>query len=296
MIRLPKTLYKYRRFSGALLQSLVDHTVYYADPKKFNDPLEANPPIIDFDGEFETSDLELLCDQVHGDRGLRRSNLQYMSGEHGDYRSDQAAADWYRQSLVGSVKDQINLEFFRKGILSLSARWDSTLMWSHYADEHRGVCFGYTMDGARFENLKSAIYGSSRRIAFTDVYDWKINNSEEAKRRVYEAAFFTKASSWRYEKEWRDMSEKHGSQLSPAKLTEIVFGTRCELAAMKATISLFSESDPTVKFFEAVFKRTNLTLKRVKVDRDYLANCCSVSQYVPGSEFDDLAQPGTRGA
>jgi hypothetical protein len=285
---LPKTLYKYRKFSGAMLQSLVDHTVYYSNPKNFNDPLESEPPIIDFDGGIETRDLERLCDEVYADKGHHRGWLRYQSREHGNYKTEPPVTDWYRCSLVDDVKDRINLELFSKGILCLSANWNSTLMWSHYADEHRGVCFGYSLDGAHFKNLRRATYSNSRRAALADVFEWKINNSDEAKRRVYEAAFFTKASSWRYEKEWRDLSYTHGSQSSPAPLTEIVFGARCEAAAIKATIGLFSESDPAVEFYRAWFKRSNLTLKRVKVDREGLAERCSVTQYVPGSEFDEL--------
>jgi len=48
------------------------------------------------------------------------------------------------------IKVQKNHEKLRKssldkygGIIALSSRWDSILMWSHYANNHKGYCIGF---------------------------------------------------------------------------------------------------------------------------------------------------------
>lgn len=40
-------------------------------------------------------------------------------------------------------KRGLDSELGNEGVLTLSATWKSGLMWSHYADEHRGICIEY---------------------------------------------------------------------------------------------------------------------------------------------------------
>jgi Protein of unknown function (DUF2971) len=45
------------------------------------------------------------------------------------------------------------------GLLCFSERWDSTLMWSHYAAGHRGVCFGFDL---QHDFVKRVTYKKAR--------------------------------------------------------------------------------------------------------------------------------------
>ena len=45
--KLPRRLYKYRRFnSDTPMELLVGDKVYYADPRNFNDPLDTRPTLV----------------------------------------------------------------------------------------------------------------------------------------------------------------------------------------------------------------------------------------------------------
>jgi len=91
------------------------------------------------------------------------------------------------------------------GILSLSERNDSILMWSHYANSHKGFCigFGNNLD-VKVSDVREVIYAEVRNTKF--LFDFLTNsdptleNFEEALRREY---FLTKYIDWKYEKEWR---------------------------------------------------------------------------------------------
>src|SRR5262249_27556412 len=52
-------------------------------------------------------------------------------------------------NLHGGYRKQSRL--WQLGILSLSERWDSLLMWSHYADSHRGLAIGLRTDHGFFQ-------------------------------------------------------------------------------------------------------------------------------------------------
>ena len=43
--QVPDRLYKYRHFDDVTLEALVDDTVYFADPTRFNDPLDSRPSL-----------------------------------------------------------------------------------------------------------------------------------------------------------------------------------------------------------------------------------------------------------
>ena len=71
-----------------------------------------------------------------------------------------------------------------------SERSDSLLMWSHYANNHRGICVGY--------GLKELIekYGCFPVIYSDVIPKWQENNNPHL-------AMLTKYKEWEYEKEWR---------------------------------------------------------------------------------------------
>lgn len=82
------------------------------------------------------------------------------------------------------------------GILSLSRRWDSTLMWSHYASSHQGFCVGFNFQAPFFsermqdKTLVSVKYSDSRvPMAATELEVFDL--------------WCTKSTKWQYEAEER---------------------------------------------------------------------------------------------
>lgn len=96
----------------------------------------------------------------------------------------------------------------------------NTLMWSHYADEHRGFCVEYDLSlidqtDDIWNHLFPVVYSSKRRIA-TDVpktakelhelkRDMEDNSEhcDEGFLHDITALFLTKGKAWSYENEWR---------------------------------------------------------------------------------------------
>jgi hypothetical protein len=83
-----------------------------------------------------------------------------------------------------------------RGILCFSKSWRNPVQWSHYADKHRGFCFGFDIPD---EHLAPVNY-SGRRLAveaLTLLTPSQIDATTATK------FLFTKFSHWKYESEMR---------------------------------------------------------------------------------------------
>ena len=269
--RTPTRLYKYRAFNTNTLRLLTEAEVYYANPTSFNDPLDCSPTIqIDVDRKS----LEKLCYRmlvkVSGKATAvdEINNHRYMSTEYGDYKTQPDVEDYYMRMLASHVKRLLYAELGGRGILSLGQRWDCPLMWSHYADEHRGLCIEYSMTENACANLAPVNYKNPRSIKISELIAWKIDGSTDAETSVRHTFFFVKAPQWRYEKEWREVVEKSGPSSAPFRVSAIYFGLRCDVSVITALVKLHSNSNLPVKFYDVLPLDDTFRLKRQLVDTD----------------------------
>jgi hypothetical protein len=152
-----------------------------------------------------------------------------------------------------------------KGIVSLAARSDCPLMWSHYGDQHKGLCIGYSVPDRAAEGLHKVSYGGSRLIAASAVAAM-LHGDDAARRHVDEAVLTRKAAAWRYEREWR--SSGRGAQSSPLELEEIVFGMRCSRAARYVIVTALAKRWRPVRFYEIRERPGRFLLGKYALDTD----------------------------
>lgn len=105
---------------------------------------------------------------------------------------DLAVKEYINQFEQDKKSDSIQSAVF---VGCFSERNDSLLMWSHYADEHRGICIGY--------NLYNLIKNYN---CFPVIYSNEMPQEKELsldKPYSLMKYILTKYSEWSYEKEWR---------------------------------------------------------------------------------------------
>ena len=61
----PRRVYKYRAFSGRVLDMLVADQLYFSDPADFNDPLDSRPNV---EGDISADELEQILSHLVGQR------------------------------------------------------------------------------------------------------------------------------------------------------------------------------------------------------------------------------------
>ena len=135
---------------------------------------------------------------------------------------------------------------------------NSLLMWSHYADEHRGYCIKYKLskhfikqdENDSFEHmfLKPIIYRKDEDKV--DISEMTTINTD--------LAFATKHESWGYENEVRLIVYNpnkedafYGIPLDKDSCIEaIYFGCKCDQKTINTIKNLFSKADIPPKFFK----------------------------------------------
>ncbi len=137
------------------------------------------------------------------------------------------------QAEIGSTLDAT-------GIFCLSEVNDNPLMWSHYADSHKGVCIEYSISDDR-------LFGCDLiPVHYAKSYP-KLSSADYPDDAYIQKYLSTKSDHWEYEREWRIIYDKLGVQIAPPEdLTAVILG--CEIS-----------SDDLGQIFQAVRSRSERT-------------------------------------
>jgi hypothetical protein len=122
--RIPQKLYKYRPFGIECLSLLTEATVYYSDPRKFNDPLDC-APTVETDADLDA--LKQLAFRWHVKLAETPSTAEYFKDYEADDDDNEATKMWHRDILRSDIEALLWNSMENKGVLSLSATWKSPL-------------------------------------------------------------------------------------------------------------------------------------------------------------------------
>ncbi|MBT7696315.1 MAG: DUF2971 domain-containing protein [Desulfobacterales bacterium] len=289
----PKKIYRYQTIDAITIKSLCHDDLYFANPADFNDPLDCKPTVISDSDQATLSMIlsELIKRRVAAETrtALRNARLQGEKAEAHAIRSGEQTA---RRELVNIAYMATDPEFdvgkeeaecrllkleiqreilkqYDRGLCCFSATFKNPLLWSHYADQHRGICIGYGLNRVPKPKLHKVVYGGSRSVKTSLIARALLDNDQEAQLLLDQDVLLRKAPSWRYEREWRLLGER-GVQQSSLELVEITFGLRCPNALKHSLVSALESRNRTVKFFEMYKLPGSFKLKRKLVDTDEL--------------------------
>ncbi len=266
----PEMLYKYRDLSIRTLSMLVCDELYFADSGTFNDPLDTRPGL---DSDVDDTELERIVrtlverrEQSHLEAaaktmGLRGSRAtEYIERhshrraekhiEHINYYATEPDYDTeeHRRFLLNKSIESELLGRYENGIVSFTERANCPLMWSHYGDQHRGICVGYSVPPDAVDDVHKVEYGGSRLVQASKVAAM-LDGSGDARTQVDEAVLLRKAESWGYEQEWR-LVGRRGSHGSPLEMEEVVFGLKCDAIAEYIVMKVLHKRATEVRFFK----------------------------------------------
>jgi len=304
----PKRLYKYRAFSDRTLGMLVDDTLYFADPATFNDPLDTKPTLASDlpNAELQHVLAKLIEERTEATMSAAAKAIHYRGPktiEHIARQSRKAA-----EQLLADVRyNATNLDFdhenpegfllashiesellrrYNRGVVSLAERAECPLMWSHYGDQHRGLCLGYSVPRETSDDIHKIKYGGSRLVKASEV-NAMLDGDKDTQKRVDEAVLLKKAQDWRYEKEWRLIGLR-GEQRSILELEEVVFGMRCPPAVVYGVVKALSDRDRKVRFYEIRGQHGRFLLDKRAADIDKLLASRPRRNLRYDEMFDDL--------
>lgn len=225
----PEYLYKYRSLQGMAAhyveRTLLHNEIYFAKPADFNDPFDCWPGF-----SLEGTDEELanfLRDRLWStwkqenpelsDEQLWRRVLDEI--EH--LRREGGIKETVRQIEEGfpRIRNQI-------GVYSMSETPEHPLMWAHYGDSHRGICW-------RFRYIGQWPFGEAVKVDYPDKKPI-VNPLHDSRYEQIDKVLFSKGVDWRYEGEWRVINlPPEGSiegsgvyQFSPDLLEGVILGAK----------------------------------------------------------------------
>ena len=228
-------------------QVIAEGRVYFSNPVNFNDPFEARAQFT-FD-RGTTADWRKLIDE-RNERAAVAPKVVLT-----DSSVDKLASD------LRSRSEQL-LEGFREellekiAMLSLSEIPDEILMWSHYADCHRGLCFGFSA------HEQNSLFSEAERVAYSDAFpvvDFFTSTPEERAR----AAFLTKAKGWSYEREWRVIHVGEGSgyhSIGDSALVQVIMGSEISRQDEDTVRALLGNRTAGVQLQRAVRRQLEYSL------------------------------------
>lgn len=159
-------------------------------------------------------------------------------------------------------------------MLSLTRKRNNLLMWSHYADSHRGFVMGFDDENPFFHQetprtmspLMQVQYSSKRPV---------VPRFEELPESLHEIVFLTKGDQWSYEEELRMFAKPQAANyvqrdnrgfeiyffdLPPEIFTEIILGHWMSQREKAEIVTLAKEKYPQIEVYETRLNETDFDL------------------------------------
>lgn len=250
-------LFKFRKCSDdqdiARIDQLLSGQLYFATSSQLNDPFEMK--------------MRLVPDP---DEHARRKRLM-RSLKEGEYLGKLSPAARLMRS--GQLSNRIKLQpkvleeaadnnYLRMQqncfVFCASATREHPLLWSHYADMHRGVCIQLDHNILPLASACKVDYSKSYPVA-----TYPFRNDDELIRK----GILTKAEYWAYEKEFRlfslrinnptwhlgvDWPDEHVARFDPKTAVSIVIGARMPEKIERKILDLCKKKYPHIGVERAV--------------------------------------------
>ncbi len=224
---IPSKLYKYRPVNKYSINNLQEDTVWLNSPNDYNDPYEfyekidfeaVNREITKkhFDELIERMTSKVQISQEIIDKAKESDKPIEMIGK--DLMKENQYTDLKIETFFNFISDYTaknnqrliseKLEFIQDSmkVSSFCEENSQFLMWSHYADSHKGFCIEYDIDHWNRSDFK-------RRILFPIIYQEEVYDSTPHLLKSINQTEWnnlypllsgsTKSKNWEYEKEWR---------------------------------------------------------------------------------------------
>lgn len=190
---------------------LINREIRFTDINDFNDPF----------------DCQILLNMNNANaEEIRQFYDKHLAPLQGSPTFQQFSADpLLRNIYAEGLRRSIKLDKLVR-ILCLSEKCDDILMWSHYANRHRGMVVGFKKSKLKPESIVQVIYDDNY-LSLSDFLN--ITNVPQDSQKANESSmkFYTRKSThWRYESEFRmfNLYKKEYDTLPEGTISEVIFG------------------------------------------------------------------------
>gem|GEM_PF-2062571 len=179
-VQAPDIFYKFTPVGPWLLELFQGNSLLFSSRTSFNDPFDCRPAF------RLRSEKEAI--------GFFQSKLQILNISPA--RRLLKAKEGVRlvSADANVIADHLRRLLDNIGVLCLTAKWNHPLMWSHYANSHKGIAVGFHNNIDVFRLAHPVTYTEKPPVVLIPVDETP---------QLYFDVFQNKAECWRYEDEWR---------------------------------------------------------------------------------------------
>lgn len=236
---LPPHLYKYQPFTAQTLENLTNGSVWFSAPINLNDPYDCDMAGIESE-KLTEADFQLALDNMQPDLTPEQTAAWCPGG---------LMTPRFRASLIKyleQVSDEHRADRRQhRGIACFSERSDNIVMWSHYANGHRGFCLEFDTTIKPFSTARPVNYDDSFPTVPLSLLFSK-NYTDADTDLLLQAFVLTKAKCWTYEQEWRAMHMEPSKRFGygPHGLTGLYIGAAMPDAQREVLFQVLLHAPP----------------------------------------------------
>jgi hypothetical protein len=259
-----ETLYKFKSLAGDSREHVKDiiqnSRLYFSTQAQFNDPLDC-APIFKLAGDPNDpafmAELRKDEEDMIREEGLTPERVAELRATEGTAPAELAAA------ITRNVRENMRRTLH---VYCFSATREPTLLWSHYAGGHAGVCLHFKAVHGELTGLARGIDYVADRPPIMVPLRYNLSEQEVSRRMG-----LTKAESWRYESEYRILANSDvdwgypfdGRHVSFPRqlLTGVTVGVRISPADREAVLQWTRDRNPPLTVWEAYEDPHHFTLQ-----------------------------------
>ncbi len=253
-------LFRYRNFDDNAIKALKNNRLYFSKPKYFNDPYDnliyvnSEKVISEIIGNILSGmDAYLESKKGNADHAYKIASFMWNNKRSREKMIDERIKQIYAaiDTVRGSIKNNTK-------VICFAEKYDSMLMWSHYAGFHKGFCLVYSksdIEGAKRYDMNDqevqnktkllrVNYLESQTDMTNSVLEYVRNNMSETMGDVplvdssipsnaIRKIITEKSLDWQYEKEWRliprvpRIEEESPLAYIECKPLAVIIGSQC---------------------------------------------------------------------
>lgn len=260
-----QNLYKYRNFDcNYHFKTILENEFYFASPDELNDPFDlANRP------QYEHGSADEMI-RYYKNAIYKEYPIQTIEEKNLEFAQVTKEISENPEQFKSELNRKFSKKLKQQGVLSLSEKWDSILMWSHYSNCNTGFVVGIDFD------VLTNFIMSSGRNEFTPYFVKYIKDYIILKPFIdglsdddMQKYFCTKYNLWGYEYEVRIIGKDKASKpiIFPERIIdEVYIGLKCseENELLIKNILNFKKHKP--KLFRIIQKANSFEFDRKEIN------------------------------
>jgi len=242
----PEYLYKYSRISPHTFEQIKESYLWFSDKDNLNDPFDLNYQL-----EDNMLDKYITLSTQH-----IKESLSQELGKYG--KTYPRCIDKILKEMIGDEEfrkrthDFVSTEIFRYKVCCFTTSYLNELMWAHYGNSHKGICFKY--DFSHSTDIYKCLYP----VHYSDER-FNANSVQEII-----PTLLQKSKRWECEEEWRILNLEEGkTPIQKNCLKEIIFGCKASIEDVEKIKVCCKQNNYQIEYSRITSTGQNYELRKV---------------------------------